>query len=488
MTSALGRQVSPRANEFGVITASHPWTSEFGILLAAIPLTVAIVGAQAVSIPVVSQAAVTATILVSVLSPAVGLAVLAFVAPLGPTKAIPAPGSEVLLVGAILLGCIYRLPVDRPRARLSALAVILTAFVVYAAAQQLPELLNGYRGTLDHDVGYLFIQLLTCFAAIMAATYVLSDRSPYPFLVMALAGATLVAVLALLTYDVEAIPGFIAGLVPASDNLTRALGSFSNPNYLGAFAAMLTVTAVALATRVKSWRTFVALIAIAVLIGLGVVVSLSRGAFIATLVGLAWLALARSRLLAVVVLAASVLGALVVYPAFVEWRLENLAGAASAEAYAIMAQSDRGRLVGTLAGPLLFMSAPLFGIGFGHFVPMSVLVTGSSDPINAHNWYLTVLAEQGVVGVVLVILLSVTLVRAMRTRPPTARTTGFALLGSLAAAAMFLEPPTSFQTLAVPSIILIATLVSKWHPKAGQIGSVEEASIGRASPRFESAS
>lgn len=466
MTTAIGRRVSPPSGGYGLDVAGQAWASEFGILLAAVPLAMAIVIGRALGTAALSQAAFAATVLASILSPAVGLAILAFVAPIGPAKAIPAPGSDVLLVGAILLGCIYRLPIDRPRARSSALALTLIAFVLYATAQQLPELLNEYRGTLDHDVGYLYIQLLTSFGGIMAATYVLTNRSPYPFLVMALGGAVLVAVLALLTYDAGTIPTFIANLVPASDNLTRALGSFSNPNYLGAFAAALTVTAAALASHVRSRLVFVVLLGIAALMGIGVVISLSRGAIVATLVGLSWLALARSRALAVLVLAVAVFGALVVYPAFVDWRLENLTGSASAESYAIMARSDEGRLTGTLAGPLLFLSAPLFGIGFGHFVPMSVIVTGS-DPINAHNWYLTVLAEQGVVGIALLALLSVGVVRTLRSRTRRARITGFAVLGSLAAVSLFLEPPTSFQMLATPSIVLVAALVGNWQTDAG---------------------
>jgi O-antigen ligase len=437
--------------------------SEFSILVAAVPLAAALViGMSLGSVPV-SLAAIGAVLLASIVSPAVGLAVLAFIAPIGPQKAVPAPGSDVLLVGAILLGCVYRLPIDRPRPRTSALAVIITAFVVYVTAQQLPELLNGYRGSLDHDVGYLFIQLLTCFGTILAATYVLSNRSPYPFLVMALAGAALVAVLAILTYDATTIPAFIVNLVPASDNLTRALGSFSNPNYLGAYTAALAVIAAALASRVRSRRYFFALVGLAALSGVGVVISLSRGAIVAALVGVSWLALARSRALAAFVLAAAVIGAFVIYPAFVEWRLQNLTGSASAESYAIMAESDHGRLTGTLAGPLLFLTAPLFGIGFGHFVPLSVLVTNGGEPINAHNWYLTVLAEQGIVGVVLVGALAVALVRALRSRPPRARTVGFAVLGCLAAQALFLEPPTSFQMLAAPAIVLVAALVGDWR-------------------------
>ena len=467
MTPAIGRLVEPRPRGLGLPAVSLARTSEFGILRAAIPLAAAVVVSRALGLSEFSQAALGATLVAAVVSPAAGLAILAFITPLGPSRGIPAPGSDILLVGAILFGCLYRLPIDRPRARLSALPVILIAFVVYAAAQQLPELLSGYASSLDHDVGYLFIQLLTWFGTVLAATYVLRDRSPYPFLAMALAGAVLVALLAIVTYDATGIAGLVANLVPPADNRTRALGSFSNPNYLGAYAAMMTVTAAALATLTRSRRVFIALLVVAGLTLVVVALSLSRGAIVAALVGFAWLSLSRSRALAGVVLAIAVVGALVIYPAFVQWRLENLTGSASVESYAVMAKSDQGRLTGTLAGPSLFLSAPLFGIGFGHFVPMSVLVTGSPEPINAHNWYITVMAEQGVVGIVLVALLSVALVRALRSKPRIARTTGFAVLGALAAASLFLEPPTSFQTLAVPSIVLVAALVGNWPPSAG---------------------
>jgi O-antigen ligase len=481
VTTAIGRQVAPRPRQLRVAGADRALTSDWAILLVAIPLAATIVIGRAVGLNPVTQGAVVATVLVSLLSPATGLATLAFVAPLGPARGIPAPGSDILLVAAILFGCLYRLPIDRPRARFSAIALLLVAFVLYASVQQLPELLNGYAGRLDHDVGYLYFQLLTGFGLILAATYVMSGRSPYPFLAMAMASAVLVALLAVATYDATTLPSLIANLVPASDNLTRALGSFSNPNYLGAYAAMLTVVAVALASHTRSRLVLVVLIGIAVLTSVALVISLSRGAIIAALVGMSWLALARSRKLALVVLAAAIFGTFVIYPLFIEWRLENLTGSASAQSYAIMAQSDHGRLTGTLAGPLLFLTAPLFGIGFGHFVPMSVLVTGS-DPINAHNWYLTVLAEQGAVGVVLVALLSVALVRALRTRPRTARTTGFAVLGSLAAASLFLEPPTSFQTLAVPSIVLVAALVGTWPADAGEVAPTGVAAGMDATP------
>ena len=454
---------APLPSRIGFATAGRTETSEFAILLAAIPLVAAVVITKALGFTPMSEAALGGTILASLASPAVGLAALAFLAPIGAPPIVPAPGFDFLLVGAILVGCVYRLPIDRPRIRLSVVPLTLVGFVLYAFTQQLPEMLGGYVSVQDHDVGYLLIQLLICFGTILAAIYVLSDRSPYPFLVMGLAGAVLVALLAIATFESVSLAGPITNLVSNGEDRTRALGPFSNPNYLGAFAAIIAVGAASLATHARSRRGTVALLAVSALVGTGVVLSLSRGAILAAFAGFAWLALARSRVLAGLVIAIGIVGALVIYPAFVQWRLESLTGSASSAAYLILAESDQGRLTGVLAGPQLFLSAPVFGIGFGHYVPMSVLVTGSPDPINAHNWYLTVLAEQGIVGVALLGVLAVALVRALMTRPSMARTVGAAVLGALATAALFLEPPTSFQTLAAPSIILVAALVGNWE-------------------------
>ena len=199
---------------------------------------------------------------------------------------------------------------------MSILPLTLAAFVLYAVTQPTTRVLSGYASIQDHDVGYLLIQLLTCFGALLAAIYVLSDRSPYPFLAMGLAGAVLVALLAIATFDAVSLAGPITNLVTNGEDRTRALGPFSNPNYLGAFAAITAVGAASLATHARSRRGTITLLAIAALIGTGVALSLSRGAILAAFAGFAWLALARSRLLAGLVIGIGIVGALVVYPAF----------------------------------------------------------------------------------------------------------------------------------------------------------------------------
>ncbi len=358
--------------------------------------------------------------------------------------------------------------------------LLLVAFVLYATAQQLPEMLAGYASQEDHDVGYLFFQLMTTFGTILATVWVLAGRSPYAVLAAALVGAVLAGLIALMTFGSPPVGPPLANLVAESDDLTRAIGPFGNPNYLGVFAAIASAAALGLATVASSRLTRAALITAALVLVATLALSLSRGAIVAILVGIASLVFSRSRAAAVAIMCLGIVGAVVVYPAFVEWRLTNLTGSASGAAYAAMTQSDQGRLAGVLAAPQLFMSSPIFGIGFGHYVPMSVLVTGAA-PINAHNWYLTVLAEQGAVGMALVTLLAFTLVRDLRRRPPEARAVGFTVLGTLAAGSLFLEPPTSVQTIALPSIVLSAALASNWRRSRDEAGPVPWAT-GRSEP------
>ncbi len=436
--------------------------SDKAATLVAAPIAFGLVVGAALAIPPLTMAAIVAALLAAVAFPYAGLAIVAFSAPLAPPTMVPAPGFQTYLVGAILLGCIYRLPIDRPRLTVSPILAIVVAYVLYVTVQQAPEMLSGYAGSDAHAVGFLFFQLLTGLGLVIAAGHLLRARSPNLVLGFAVAGAALTAVVAIANFDPAVVIRPLANLTAPSFDIGRATGTFSNPNYLGSYVAIMVVATLALFVRARSRSVRVSLAIVAVLLSLAVATSLSRGALIAAVAGLAVLAVYRWRLLGLVILAGGLMVAVLAYPAFVQWRLESLTGSALPQAYAAMSQSDDGRLVGVLAAPLLFLSAPLFGIGFGHFVPMSVLVGDVNAPINAHNWYLTVLAEQGVVGVVLWILLGFAIVRALRRRPQAAAAVGFPVLTALAVASMFLEPPTTFQLLAVPVIVIAATLVSEW--------------------------
>lgn len=463
MTSVIGRRrVTPRRMAPRVDVVLKSRKSEYRSLLVAGPLVAGIVLGMAFGVGPLATASAVGALLVAIVAPYAGLAILAFMAPLVPPPTIPAPGFDSILVGTILLGCVYRLPIDRPHLRIRPPLLLLIGFVLYVTVQQLPEMLAGYASIDDHNVGFLFFQLLSGVGAVVAAGYLLNGRSPYPVLVMATAGAALVAVITLGAYGAASVALPLVNLVAPSPDIGRATGTFSNPNYLGTFAALMVVATVSLSMITRSPRTRILLVFTAVVLTVAVGLSLSRGAMVATLIGLAVLLVARSRALAVTFLGGGILAAVLIYPAFVQWRLENLLGSATPRAYVIMNQSDDSRLTGILAGPQLFLSSPIVGVGFGHFVPLSVTVSGSLTPINAHNWFLTVLAEQGLVGATLLVLMGVVLIAKLRTRPHAPRAVGYGVLGALAAGSLFLEPPTSFQMLASPAIILVAALIADW--------------------------
>jgi len=433
------------------------------IVIAAGLLGAGIVAGMALNLGPVATIAAAVAIGASLVSPVVGLAVLAFMAPLKPPPTIPAPGFDAAMVGAILLGCIYRLPIDRPRIRISGPVLMLVGFVLVVTVSQVPDMLGGWAGTIGHLVGFQYIQLMTGFGAAIAAVYVLSNRSPYPVLALGLAGAAIAAAIALVMFRGSFGP-FI-NLAVASTDGTRALGPFGNPNYLGVFMAIAMCGAAGLALGARSKALRIALGATALLLAGAMAVSLSREALVAAAAGLLVLIWYRSRRLAIVTVLVGIPLALLVYPAFVEWRLISETGSASAAAYAATSLSDSARLVALAAGPQMFLSSPIVGVGFGHYIDMSVLVGGAPYPIDSHDWYMTVLAEEGSIGIVLWLMLLVTVVAALRTRPHAARAMGYAVFGAFAAGCFFLEPPTSFQTMALPAIFLVAALVGRWLPE-----------------------
>ena len=341
--------------------------------------------------------------------------------------------------------------------------LLLSAFILYVAAQQAPEMLSGYAGERAHLVGFQFAQLVTGFGAVVAAGYVLSRHSPFPIIAAGLASAILAALLAFLTVDHPASGPPIAGLVVQSNPFERAIGSFFNPNYFGLFEAIAIVIAIGLLPTARSRLIRWILLVIAIVLGAAVALSFSRGALVALAAGLVCLGIARGRARIALLLGGSVLVAMViVYPIFVQWRVDETFGEASRDTYAALAASDAGRLRGVLAGPTLFLSSPLFGVGWGHYSFLAAEMAGLPNRIAAHNWYMNTLAEQGLVGIVLWTLLLASLVVGLRSRSLPARTVGVAVLGTYVVGSVFLEPPASFQTSALAIIAIVAALVSDW--------------------------
>jgi O-antigen ligase len=427
----------------------------FGLLIVVAILAGMLLGARAVTL-----AGVGAAIVGAVISPHVGLFVLAFMGPLKQPDVLSAPGFNVLLAGAIMVGCVYRLPIDRPRIGIPVALFILLAFWSYVFVQQLPEMVGGYVGEESRRIAYQFFQLCALVGAAIGGGYVLSGRRPW-WLLGSLVGATAVAaLLTIASYDAVGGSPF-AGLLATSDaDASRAVGPFGNPNYFGEFLATAIVMAIGLTLVTNRVGVRAALVAIAVVAAVALALSLSRGAIVALLVGLGCLAFMKSRGLGLAFVALGVLGVGVLYPAFLEWRL----GTASAMEIAALNASDSGRFDAVLAGPQLFLSSPLFGVGFGQYSVLSARITEGHIAIGSHNWYMSVLAEQGLVGAVLWALLLTTVFLHLRTRVPPARLIGLSVLATYAAGSMFTNQPSSFQTSVLPLLVVVAAMVARWGP------------------------
>ena len=408
-------------------------------------------------------AASIAAFVAALISPATGLVVLAFMAAVKSPPAIPAPGFNTLLVATILLGCIYRLPIDRPRLRPNLPVVLLLAFLLYATVQQVPALVAGYNDTTSHHIGYLFIQLATLTGIALAAALVLRDRSPVPFLVAGLLGALMAAVLAI---AVVALPGSAGNLVDYPDATSRPVGPFGDPNYFGLFEATAIAACASLAVVIRQRRIRVLLVGLALVLGIGMLIGLSRAALLALGAGLVALAFSRSRRAGLLAIATLALAAFVVYPLFLVMRLTADAGALPlAQASIGLGRSDASRFAAALVGPQMWATSPILGIGFGEYPLRTARFIGYS--IESHNWYMNVLAEQGLVGIALWIPMLATVGLRLLRLGRTPRSVGLAVFVTYLVGSTFLEPPLSVQTSAFAVVAVVAALVGDWRRLPG---------------------
>jgi O-antigen ligase len=301
-------------------------------------------------------------------------------------------------------------------------------------------------------------------AALLGAGYALHGRRPTAVIIMGLVGIAIAMIVAVVDFVAPTVGPPLGNLVANAELGQRAAGPFGNPNYMGTLAAAGIVIALAVGTSSRSAiaKSLLALLAILCLVAL--VQSQSRGAMIAGFAGLAAVSWTRSRGLTVAIIAAGVIAAVLIYPAFVQWRLDNIQGDATDSEIVAMGESDSARLGGALAGPAMFLAEPVFGVGFGHFVTKSVEIAGLETGINAHNWYVNVLGEQGAIGTVLWLGATAAALREIWARRTAGRTIGFGMLATLTVGFLFLEEPESFQTIAVPLVVLVAAFVADWGP------------------------
>jgi O-antigen ligase len=449
----------------------RPATRSAGSVLIALPIIVLIVAGMATGLTILTLVGALAALAVAVVAPATGLLVAVFIAALDPTTVIPAPGLNLALVGALLVGCIFRLPIDRPALTVPTALLLLTCFFGFILVQLLPEAITLFTSSdRAHYVGFLFFQIASSAGLVWACSLIMARRPPWPYLAMVFGAAGLGAVIAVL---IALDPSWTTrlGTMVAENEAGggRASGVFGNPNYYGAFLASA-ITA-ALGTRAlvpgRRWRR--CLDGLIVLLTIVLLLSLSRGGLVATFAGITVLAFLRDRRTGWIVLAAGGLLAVVAYPLFIEHRVALTSGAEASSL--LVAQSDASRLGAVLAGPELFLTSPLVGIRFGQY--------SEQTGISSHNWYMAVLAEQGLIGIVLWAGFLLAVIALIRRRPKPVARIGLAVLVSHIVSSLFTNMAGSYQASSLLIVVVTAVIVADWG-----LGDRDGAREGRDRPRW----
>lgn len=415
-----------------------------------------------------------ATLAVALVRPTAGLAAAAILIPLHGPDVLQPIGLGISLAGATFVGTMLRAAIDRPRLRVGIGGVAVAGYLGVSAVWLWPQI-GGYPAS---EFGTATIQFLNVAAGVglaTAAAIIFLRTSPLPYLRLIVATGVFAAAMALLMAvwgSPDGIPLRALMAIPDAEWPGRAVGPFVNANYFGLHLQLIIILAIGLLAFSGSIGRVLLLGSIG-LMGLVVLATLSRGALLGLGSGVVILAFARSRRAGAVVVVAGLALVLVAYPVFLEARLDITHPAPGA--LGAQDRSDSARRDALLAGLALFRESPLVGTGFGRVQFLSPWYLGEATVTFPHNQFIKVLAEQGLVGVLLVnaaiIAVVASLLRARR-RP---RAIGMAILAAYLVSFLFGEPLISLQTSGVVWIVLPALLY-------GGIGDRQRGWAGRAQP------
>lgn len=197
----------------------------------------------------------------------------------------------------------------------------------------------------------------------------------------------------------------------------RLGGMIGEKNYFAQFMLMVIPIGAALAVTESTRRRRTALIAASMLIGVGVILTFSRGAAVAAVALLGIGLVLRLVSLRLVLVAALCTGVLIAaFPQYVTRiaTISDVTGLGSESSGDLPDQALRGRAAENAAALLAFAEHPVLGLGPGQFPANYQLYArkaGVEDlhatDRRAHNLFLAMLAEVGVVGTALFIAIPI---------------------------------------------------------------------------------
>ena len=371
------------------------WLGVAAILLAGLALGAALTGAPP-NIVLGTLAALVA-IGAAIYRPALGLAVLAFSYPFdlttyaGPLKLTTSEALIVILAMVLIGRHLLRHPPPIERTPLDLPVLIFAVATVLA--------LLGLGGYLSDQLVAL-VKAAGGFLLFVIVTQSLRERREV-WLVVA---AVLVAGLIL---AVQTIVPILSGTDVVSA-LNRATGNVIDPNLFAGYLVILIPLALAagLASRWR-WAPLLAGFAI-VLLGAALIATLSRGGWLGFLVGIATMAvlLPGRRRLVLGVAGGAVLILLIGLIGPVADRLGSSSGASPLETFL-----DRVPIWSVAIS--IFIQHPIFGIGVNNFGNYIGAFDPTLDVNQAHDLFLNILVERGLLGITAFAILLVALFRTL---------------------------------------------------------------------------
>jgi len=332
---------------------------------------------------------------------------LVFAMPWEDALTIPGFGTSVRLIGTVALGLGLLAIVERGKVRRPAVGhVMMALFVVLAALSYLWSLYP--EGTLVEAFSY--VQLLTL-------VWLIWDLAPGVREQMYLMQAYVLGTF------VSAVDTIYLFLAHEESVYQRYAGAKLDANDLGLIMALSVPMSYYLLIHNKGWMVWVYRVQL-ILAGTTILLTASRGATLATVVALTIVPLTQARLngrqrvalLLTIVLLVS--GALFFVPATSWQRLSTLPTEFEQGTFT-------GRTIIWKAGWEIFRAHPFFGIGANAFrvivsrVLAEPIRLGEADPAPpAHNTFLSVLVEQGVLGFAVFCAMLGALALSLKGMPP----------------------------------------------------------------------
>jgi O-antigen ligase len=398
-------------------------------------------------------------VVLACLAPTAGLAACAAMVSLKPPTLFDPLGYIHVLVIATLAGCAMRVLVARPTVRINFLTWTIVG-VAIACAFAYVRVGGVVSLPREKAATSVLAEIESGIALILAAMYLGRRMRRDTVYAAILAAGALTAIMGIVTFRSDLLHHLgTAGMYMSRHFTGRAFGPFSNADYFGEAQAVILLFVVAWPGRVsRAWTA--ARIVVGVLVGTGVLISLSRGAILMVVVGLLILAWCRSRRTGA--LAVLTLGALLVLatPFFVAWRLgASPVGAASAASS--FHEASLWRLQMVVAGLRMFLTSPIWGVGLGQFhylspryLPSDVAITYSCST------FVTVLAEQGMLGIVALLAMLASMGWTLLRSAAQEARLALVMLAAFTCASLLAEPMTFVQASGILWILLGLGLVT----------------------------